>query len=266
MALASGAVPMIAFTAELLKFGGGIASADVDEGVRAELARECGFVLAVRQDRRAKAHPMGVLQTEMAQAPEAVDRHQLSGLGATTAQRPERGVPRAEQRGCLGGDQVLRDAKQCLGPSDHVFGIAAIGGKAGGEGRLAGAELAVATGIAALTVAAVPADSDPLANGPRRCGFTERGDRSHNLMPWYARIGQAGKGSLLGDHVATANAAGLDLDQHFPGARRRNRPIDNFEVAAGEWNLDDLHHGHPSPPAGRRLVARYEALGSCRVP
>src|ERR1019366_5017035 len=124
----------------------------------------------------------------------------------------------------------------------------------------------MATGIAMQAVAAVPTDPDPLAGGPRRCRFTKRCDRSDNLMPRHTRIGQAGKGSLLGDHIAAADAASLDLDQHFPGARHRNGPVDPFELTAGKWNLDDLHHGHSSPPAGRRLVTAQEAPGSGRGP
>ena len=81
-------------------------------------------------------------------------------------------------------------------------------------------------------VSTVPANADPLAHGPRRYRLAHLGDRSDNFVPWNARIGEAGEGSLLDDRVASTHAASVDLDQDFADSRHRNGPFHDFKVAA----------------------------------
>jgi len=64
----------------------------------------------------------------------------------------------------------------------------------------------------------MPSDADTLAGPPSGDVRADGVDQSNDLVPWNARVLNAGKGPLLGEGVAVADPAGLDLDAYLAGA------------------------------------------------
>src|SRR3954463_8505918 len=95
-------------------------------------------------------------------------------------------------------------------------------------------EVAAAAVVAGKAVPGVPTDADALAGlPPLRDVLADGVDQADHLVPRHAREGDPGPVALLGQHVAVADAAGLDLNPHESPARFGDRALDELEGAAG---------------------------------
>src|SRR5208337_1484476 len=103
--------------------------------------------------------------------------------------------------------EFVWDAHDCLPGSQHVFGIAAIQGKAGGKRTFTPMELAPLAGAALPAWTAVPAYPDALADPPFGRVLTGPGDHTDHLVSGDARVLQAGIASFADHGIAVTNAA-----------------------------------------------------------
>ena len=106
---------------------------------------------------------------------------------------------------------------------------------------LAADEVAAAARLAVAAVAAEPADADALAGLPALDALADRVDDAGDLVAGDEREGDAREAALLGEHVAVADAAGLDPDEDLAAAGLGHLALDQLEVAA---LLGHLHRSH----------------------
>src|SRR4029077_3649028 len=100
----------------------------------------------------------------------------------------------------------------------HVIGVAAVERNSGHlDARLTGKEVAPAARVAIAAVPPMPADSDALAGRPSgRNARPERVDDADHLVARHARVFDPGKVAFLGERIAVADAAGLNLEPDRP--------------------------------------------------
>ena len=82
--------------------------------------------------------------------------------------------------------------------------------------------------IAITTVAAVPTDTDALADFPRLHSFTKQIDNSNHLVSRYTRILKAGPEPFLNQGITVTNTACFDLNPHPSRLRLGNIPLNEF--------------------------------------
>ena len=88
----------------------------------------------------------------MAETADSMDRHQIAGLRAAVPKGVEGGDAGAEERRRFNGIQRLGHMRQRRGEREHVGGIAAVAGYAGG-----GVNVLAGEDIAPPAMAAIPA-------------------------------------------------------------------------------------------------------------
>ena len=128
---------------------------------------------------------------------------------------------------------------------DHVVGIAAVIVEAGDFEIAAGNKVAAPAAIADEAGAAEPADADALPDFPGGDVGADGVDPPGDLVARHGRVMHAGKGAGRGEHVAMADAAGLDLDAHLARAGLGGGPLDKLERRVGFGDLDNAHEGTP---------------------
>src|SRR6266542_1321414 len=223
--------------------------------MRAELARQSLLVLAARDRDGPKTHLCGELDAEMAEAAHAEHGDEVARARAAVAQRVVGRDARAEKRGRLYGRQGIGDPRQRDRGRDQEIGITAVVGDSGNLRRdLAGDEVPSPAGIAASAVPAVPADPDAIPHGPAGNVAAERIDRSGDLVPGNARIGDARPVSFDRQEIAVADAARLDANPDLPGTGFGHFALDRLQGCSRPGNLDRTHLRHESsspigPPA-----------------
>ena len=127
---------------------------------------------------------------------------------------------------------------------DHVVGVASIISYAGDLPPLAGKKITASARLAVPAVSAVPTDADPLALGPADDAGADRIDDSGDLMSRNSRVLNTREGPFLGQRVAMADAARLDLDAYPPGGRLRNLSFDKLKGTIRLSNMHDAHLRH----------------------
>ena len=210
----------------------------------AELGGEGALVVSAGDGDSEEAELGGELNGEMAEASDAEDGDDIARPGAAVAERVEGGDAGAHEGSGIDGRQFIGEQSGCGGWGDHVIGIAAVEGDTGDLVGFAGEEIAAAAGLAASTIAAVPADADALADGPGRGIGADGVDEADDFVSGNARILNPGEEAVLGEDVAVADAARLDFDADLAGARLRDIPLDEFERTLGGGDLNGAHFGH----------------------
>src|SRR4051812_30388588 len=112
-------------------------------------------------------------------------------------------------------------------------GIAPIAGEAGNRLDIFASEGVASP--AARTIAArsaKPPDACAVAWRPAVHSRADRFDGPDHFMSRHAWIFDAGHQSINDKGVAVANAAGMNLDEKFTGARDRQLAFDAFQLAA----------------------------------
>src|SRR5207302_441626 len=95
--------------------------------------------------------------------------------------------------------------------------------------------------IAIAAVVAVPADAHAIAGRPRRNARAHGIDHAGNFVARHARVSLAGPVTLFDEGVAMAYPACCYADTDRARSWFKNRPLGDFEVAAGGGNLDGFH-------------------------
>jgi hypothetical protein len=93
-------------------------------------------------------------------------------------------------------------------------------------------------------MAAVPAYANTHAQLPIGHVRPDGVDETHHLMTRNARISYGGNCTDHGEHVAVADAAGLNLDAHLARLGLGYVALDDFESGIGLGNLNGFHPRH----------------------
>ena len=100
------------------------------------------------------------------------------------------------------------------------------------------ATAAFATGI---VVATMPADSHPLTFVPHRHTRANFINHPRDFVSRNPRKLDSRQKSFFHEHVAVADATGLDLNAHMSCIGPRNLAIDDLKIPSGLGNLSSLH-------------------------
>ncbi len=146
-------------SAEFLEFFGGLGGFAVDVDVGSEFLCE-GCVFGAASDGcDLVAELGGELDSEVAEAADALDCDEVGGERAAVAEGVEGGDSGAEEWGGFDVFEGLGDGCEGFDGGDHVLRVAAVVADAGDFEVTAVAEVSAATGEACAVLAAVPADS-----------------------------------------------------------------------------------------------------------
>src|SRR5262249_29542373 len=215
--------------------------------VRAERRGELPLGGAARDGDGPESHAGGVLEGQVAEAADPLDRHGVARARSAVAERVVGGEARAEQRGHFRRVEVLRNASDGLVRNHHVLGIAAVVADAGELLALAVDEVPAPAGIAGHAVPAVVADTHPLALLPLGDVGAPLVDPPRDLVSRNAGERETGECPELHPGIGVADPARLDLDPDLARRRLWNLALDQLECASWLGCLDGSHHpGHGS--------------------
>src|SRR6185503_13642888 len=230
--------------------------------MRAELARERLFVVAAIDRHRLKSHSPRVLNSEMAQSADAVNRDYISRPSTGVAQRVvNRNTGAHEWSGFLRRNFV-RDRRKGNGRCNHVLRIATIEIEPSHLAIDTHCEVAAAARIAHEAVITMPTNTNTLAHGP--CGdvVADGIDASGDFVPRHTRILESRPDTVFDQHIAVANTAGFNLHAHLSGARLRNIAFYQFPISAWSTYLSGFHYHNP-PLARQELLHVAVGSGGC---
>jgi hypothetical protein len=91
---------------------------------------------------------------------------------------------------------------------------------------------------------AVPSDADALAGFPVGDVGAYGVDVPGDFVSGNARVLDTGPITFLHEHIAVADAAGLDFDPDLVAGGIGNVSFDEFEITAGLAHLDSFHFRH----------------------
>lgn len=121
----------------------------------------------------------------------------------------------------------------------------------------------------------MPADANALSGRPPGDARSYRINYAYDLVPGDAWVLHQRKGSLPGEGVTVADAAGLDLDPHRSGAGFGDFAFHDFERCVRAEDLQGAHLGHNASnyhlgmvdhclPKGQGIY--FQLSGKSRVP
>lgn len=90
----------------------------------------------------------------------------------------------------------------------------------------------------------MPADSHALTGRPSSYVGAHSVHQPDNFVSRYARVLQAGKGSLFSKGIAMTNPAGLNLDPYRSRSGLRYFAFHNFQWPIRARDLNRAHFGH----------------------
>src|SRR5690349_13132223 len=134
--------------------------------MRAEFFCEFLLVVAAVDCDSPESHPPRVLNSEMAQPSDTVDRNNVSGASTGVAQRVVNRHPGAHERSSLFGQNVIRNRSQRARRRYHVLRISTIEIEPRHFAMEAHRKITTTTLLAHEVVTAVPADTHSLTVGP----------------------------------------------------------------------------------------------------
>ena len=160
----------------------------IDVRMSAQLFRQRWFVAAAADGNSTESHLAGVLDSEMSQTSNALDRDEIAAPSPCVSQRVVNRDASTKQRHCFVGWQVLGHESDRFAVRDHVLGVSTVEVDRRDLLKLAVEEITSAARIAFEAVSAVPAYAHALARLPegdigtrlhrcgRRSGVLERED------------------------------------------------------------------------------------------
>jgi hypothetical protein len=148
------------------------------------------------------------------------------------AQGIKRGDSGTHQGRGLGGIERFRHLRQRFHRRDHVFLIATVVAEAANLPVRAVYEITAAAGETRAILAAVPADSNPMAFLPLRDTRPGLVDDAGHFVSGDARVRNAREKAFLGNHIAVTDSTGQDPDPHVSRAGLRNVALHDFEVSS----------------------------------
>src|SRR5712664_288440 len=221
----------------------------VDVLVRPELLRELPLVRAARDGDGPEAHARGVLDAEVPEAADPLDRNGVARARAAVAERVVRREPGAEQRRRFGSADLLGDARDGFVRHHDVFGVTAVVADPGDLCALAVDEEALAAVVADEVVPAVPAYAHPVALLPLGHVGADLVHPTRDLVAGNAREGETWIAAELHQCVAVTDSAGFHLDADLPRRGLGYLARDQLECTSRLGDLDGPHHPrHGAPP------------------
>src|SRR6266568_2971761 len=142
--------------------------------MRAQFFRERLFVFPATKRHGFESHSPRVLDTEMSESADSLDRNNVTGPRARIAQRVEHRHPCAHERSRFFRWQFVGNYGQCFRPCDHVLGISAVGIDAGDFAINAHSKIAALALCADEAMPPMPADTDALPLFPIRDTIADR--------------------------------------------------------------------------------------------
>jgi hypothetical protein len=102
----------------------------------------------------------------------------------------------------------------------------------------------------------MPTDSDPVPDFPRVGVCADAIDHAGDFVPGRSRIDDPREDAFLGEHVAMAHAARLDLDPDETGRRLLRWTIDHFEISTRAIYPNCFHTQAPAKKLCPSIIAR----------
>ena len=156
--------------------------------MRAQFFRERLFVFPATKRHGFESHSPRVLDTEMSESADSLDRNNVTGPRPRIAQRVEHRHPCAHERSRFFRWQFVGNYGQCFRRRDHVFCITTIKIDAGDFAINAHSKIAAPALLADEIVSAMPADTDALPLFPIRDTIADRINPSGDFVTRHARI------------------------------------------------------------------------------
>src|SRR5215467_1051438 len=208
---------------------------------------------------------VGPLNAEVAETANALHSDKFPWSRAAVTQCVEGSDAGTEKRTGFCKIEAVWNRGKPLRGREHIFLIAAVEMDAGDLFIGAGDEIAFAAGRAGEVMSAVPADTDTLALLPVRHARTRLVNNPGDFVSRNARVLNAREYAVLGQMIAEADTAGMDLDTHLARAGNGNFALDDFPIAAGFGDLHCFHFCHEkslSETVMRYLDARLFPRGT----
>jgi hypothetical protein len=89
----------------------------------------------------------------------------------------------------------------------------------------------------------MPADTHALAGLPLANVLAHGVDAPGDLVPWNARVMDAGPMSFFDEDITMTNTASLDLNAYLTTTGLRDWAFDNFEISTRFADLNGFHEG-----------------------
>src|ERR1044072_52504 len=187
-----------------------------------EILCEFLFVVTAVDCDSLESHLSCVLNAEMAQAADTVNRNHVSCTRAGVAQRVVDCDAGAHEWSSFFRWNFVRNCCDRICLCDHVLSIATIEVNARDLAIDTHREVAATTLLAHETVITVPTDTDSLTNAPCSDVLAQRIDAPSNFMPGHTRILKSRPDAVFDERVAVTNPARINFHAHLPNARLRN--------------------------------------------
>ena len=191
-----------------------------------------------------KAHFVGKLHPQMAEASQPLNGHQIARSGSAVPQAVECGDPGTENRRRFRRRQQVGNGRQRFRTRNQVLGISSILMKAGHEELLTSEQITAMTRGTVATMPAVPSHPNPLAFLPSHHSGTDGINHSCDLMTRDTRILKSRPMAFFHKHVTMANPTGLDFYTDRVWLRLRHRTPDDLERTSRRGDLHGCHDCH----------------------
>src|SRR2546428_8656640 len=185
----------------------------------AQFARQRFLVVSSVDGHRLEAHLPRVLNSQMPQSANTVDRDDLSSARAGVAQRVVHRDACAHERPCFLRGQFIRNRSQRGHRRNHVLGVSAIEIDARDFSINTHCEVTAPALFTHEAMSTVPANANTLPFLPCRNVVAHCIDPSCDFMTWHTRILESGPETLFDKGIAMANATRFYFDAHLPRAR-----------------------------------------------
>ena len=181
----------------------------------------------------------------MAETADSMDRHQIARLRAAVPKGVVGGNAGAEERRRLNRVQRLGHMRQRRGEREHVGGVAAVAGYAGGGVNVfAGEDIAPPAMATVAACTAEPSHPGPRTHVPAFDVWTEGVDDANHFMAGNPRVAEPWHEAFDDRGVTMANPTGLYAEADLMTARLRQVALLHAEAPAGFGNDHCTHFRH----------------------
>jgi hypothetical protein len=214
-------------TTELLELSGLVDLGGIEVDVGTEVLGELFFGGAGGESDGAVTHLAGVLDGQVTETSDTLDRNDLTRLDVHVAQRVEGGDTGAHERSSLSGVELLGDGSNSLGPEVDVLSVATVGDDTVDIFVVAGHVIVLQAASAAEAVTTVPARADAVTELPLGLTLGDGNDITNDFVT--GDFGEDGHELVLDDTVTVADTAGKDLHEDLTFGRGDQVTVDELE-------------------------------------
>ena len=177
----------------------------------------------------------------MTQAADALHGNEVAGHCAAVAECVIGGNSGIEQGRGLSVTEAVGNRHQRFHGSQHVFLISAVIADAAHLYVATIAKIAPPALAAGAIMTTMPADAHALTLFPRSHARANFIHHARNFVSGNAGILKARPQAFFDEHIAVADATGVDLDADLSRVRLWDRTLDDFKLRSGFRNLCSLH-------------------------